>query len=225
VELIAILRNADDWAQVAETAADKAASALRIRTRAEAAEQLLAARASSPEVFAALEERVRNRSLHKDWMYHGLDGAMALRSLILLRAPRAIETARLALWRDDPSLEPVIDPRWNNPRAWTDFRVKMVIFPALAKFPGRATEKLCRDYLALTDEDSRKLGPTLFEEAAKALLAVSPRTETALELMKHRLQVVRGRAVLDCLTHAKETWAIAALEQGAPYAMALRPSN
>jgi homoserine acetyltransferase len=221
-ELIATLRKADDWDRVAETEADQAASGQRIRARARAAEQLLAAGASSKEAFAALEERVRKRSLHKDWMYHGFDGAMALRTLILLRAPNAVEMARFVLWRDDPALEPVIDPRWKNPRSWTDFRVKMVVWPALEKCPGAATEKLCRDYLALSDEDARKLGPPQYEEAAKALLAVSPRTETALELMKHRLQVVRGRIVLDCLAHAAEPWARAALEKGAPHALAYR---
>jgi Glycerophosphoryl diester phosphodiesterase family len=224
-ELIALIAPADDWDRVAETAAARTASGQRIRARAMAAEQLLAAQVSSKEAFAALEERVRKRSLHKDWMYHGLDGAMALRSLILLRAPNALETARLALWRDDPALEPVIDRRWKNPRAWTDFRVKMVIWPALEKCPGSATEKLCRDYLALNDEDARKLGPPQFEEAAKALLAVSPRIETALELMKHRLQVVRGRAILDCLTHAGEEWASAALERAAPHALAYRVND
>jgi hypothetical protein len=221
-ELIARLRDAGDWQRVAETAADQAASGERIRTRARAAEQLLAIRASSKEAFAALEERVRQRSLHKDWMYHGFDGAMALRSLILLRAPNAVETARFALWRDDPTLEPVIDPRWKNPRSWTDFRVKMVIFPALERCPGAETEKLCRDYLAQDDEAARRLGPPQFEEAGKALLAVSPRTETALELMKHRLQAVRGRAILDCLAHGSEEWARAALEKGAPHALAYR---
>jgi hypothetical protein len=148
---------------------------------------------------------------------------MALRTLILLRAPNAVEAARAALWRDDPALEPVIDPRWNNPRSWTDFRVKMVIFPALARCPGPATEKLCRDYLALEDAAARRIGPPQFEEAARALLAVSPRTDTALELMKHRLQVVRGRAILDCLAHVEEPWARAALEKAAPHALALRP--
>jgi hypothetical protein len=210
---------------VAESEAEGAASGRRIRARALAAEQLLAGKASSKEAAAALEERVRKRSLHKDWMYHGLDGAMALRALILLRAPNAVEAARFALWRDDPALEPVVDRRWKNPRSWTDFRVKMVIFPALAKCPGTATEKLCRDYLALSDEEARKLGPPLFEEAGKALLAVSPRTETALELMKHRLQAVRGRAVLDCLAYAGEPWARAALEKGAPDCLALRTDD
>jgi hypothetical protein len=221
-ELIAQLGKADDWDRVAETPADQAASGKRIRARALAAEQLLATKASSQEAYAALEERVRKRSLHKDWMYHGFDGAMAIRSLILLNAPKAVATARFALWRDDPALEPVIDPRWKNPRAWTDFRVKMVIFPALGRCPGVATEKLCRDYLALSDEEARKLGPPQFEEAGKALLAVSPRTDTALELLKHRLQAVRGRAILDCLTHAKEAWAQSALEKGAPHALAYR---
>jgi hypothetical protein len=224
-ELVAVLCNADDWDRVAETAADQAASAQRIRARARAAEQLLAAKASSQEAFAALEERVRKRSLHRLWMYHGLDGAMALRSLILLHAPNAVETARFTLWRDDPALEPLVDPRWKNPRAWTDFRMKSVIFPALQRCPGQAAERVCRDYLALTDEEAHKLGPELFEAAAKALLAISPRTETALELLKHRLQVVRGRAILDCLAHAQEPWAHAALEKGAPHALAYRLDN
>jgi hypothetical protein len=114
-----------------------------------------------------------------------------------------------------------VDRRWKNPRSWTDFRVKMVVFPALARCPGAATEKLCRNYLALSDQEAGKLGPPLFEEVARALLAVSPRTETALELMKHRLQAVCGRAVLDCLAHAGQSSARMALEKGAPSCLAL----
>jgi hypothetical protein len=221
-ELIAIVRDDDGWDRVAEIAGDKEASAQRIRARAEAAQHLLTVKASSNEAFEALHDRIRHRSLHRDWQYHGLDGAMALRSSILLRAPQAIETARFVLWRDDPALEPLVDPRWNSPRAWTDFRMKSAVWPALRKSPGPATEKLCRDYLALKDEDARQLGPPFFEEAARTLLAVSPQTETALELMKHRLQIVRGRAILDCLNHARDPWARAALEQGAPQALALQ---
>src|SRR5205823_15106875 len=127
-----------------------------------------------------------------------------------------------ALWRDDPALAAVADPRWNNPRSWTDFRVKMVAFPALERCPGPATEKLCRDYLALSDEAARQLGPPQFEQAGRALLSVSPETETALGLLRHRRQEVRGRAVLDCLARAGEGWARAALEKGAPHALAWR---
>ena len=212
-----------DWDRVAESPGDRLESGRRIRERAAAAEALLAARTTSKEALAVLAACARNRSLHKEWMYHGFDGAMALRTLILLKSPNVVEQARLVLWGDDPALDPVIDPRFKNPRSWTDFRVKMVVLPALEKCPGPATEKLCRDYLALSDADARQIGPPQFEQAAKALLAVSPKTETALELMKHRLQVVRGRAVLACLAHAKENWARAALTQGAPHALAYIP--
>jgi hypothetical protein len=218
-ELIKVLRDADDWDRVADTPEQQAASGKRIRARARAAEMLLARKAKSKEAFAALEERARKRSLHKDWMYHGFDGAMAVRALVLLRAPNATEVARFVLWRDDPALKPVIDPRWKNPRAWTDFRVKMVIFPALEKHPCAETEKLCRDYLGLTDGEAKTITPPQFQEAGRALLAVSPKTETALELMKHRRPDVRGRAILDCLAHGQETWARAALEKGAPHAI------
>jgi Glycerophosphoryl diester phosphodiesterase family len=217
---IGVLNRANDWDRVAESASDRENSGKSIAERAKAAERLLAAKASSKEALAALEERVRKRSLHKDWMWHGLDGEKALRALILLKAPNAVELARFVLWRDDPALEPVVNPLYKNPRSWTDWREKTIIFPSLEKLPGEATEKLCRDYLALSDDEAKKIGPPQFEQAGRALLAVSQTTETAMELMKHRLQEVRGRAILDCLTHAKEPWAKAALEKGAPHALA-----
>lgn len=220
-ELIATLRSADGWDRVAETAA----AGQQIRARAKAAEQLLAAKVTTKEALAALEERVRNRSLHREWMYHGFDGAMALRALILLKAPSAVELARFTLWRDDPAVKAAANPMFDNPRSWTDFRVKMVVFPALTKLPGEATEKLCRDYLALSDADARTIGPEQLEAAARTLLVVSPRTETALALLKHRLPVVRGRAVLECLKHIEQPWARKALEQAAPHALDYRTSN
>src|SRR5262249_5942722 len=134
----AVLRDARDWDRIALSAEDRESSGARIRARAIAADRLLVLGARTPEAFAALEERVRRRSLHKDWMYHGLDGACALRALLRLKAPRAVEVARFALWRDDPALEAVANPMYPNPRAWTDFRVQMVVFPALEKLPGEA---------------------------------------------------------------------------------------
>jgi hypothetical protein len=223
-ELIRQLHDADDWNHIAQSIEEQMASARRIMARAKAADQLCEARAASKDAFAALEERVRKRSLHKDWRYHGLDGAIALRSLILLKAHNAEDVARFALWRDDPALEPLADPRWHNPPAWTDWRAKMVVFPALQRLPGAASQRLCRDYLALSDDEARRIGPPQFQEAARALSAISPRTQTARELLRHRLQAVRGRAVLECLRHADEAWAQAALEQDAPYALAYRVS-
>ncbi len=221
-KLIEVLKSADDWNKVARTESEQAESGKRIRARALAVEQLLARGTVSVEALSALEDRARNRSLHKDWMYHGFDGAMAIRTLLHLKAPKAVAAARFILWRDDPALAPVVDPRWKNPRSWTDFRVKMVIFPALEHCPGPAAEDLCRDYLALSDEDAKSIGPPMFEDAAKALLIISPKIETAQKLLKHRLQEVRGRAILICLSRVNEAWAREALEKSAPHALDYR---
>jgi hypothetical protein len=172
---------------------------------------------------AELEMMVRNRALNSDWRVHGLDGASVLRTLVLRRAPQAVELCRFVLWRDDPALVPLNNPQFNVPPSWVDWRMKNVVFPSLERLPGTKTEKLCRDYLALSDEDARKIGPPQFEPAAHTLLSISPNTETAIELMRHRLQVVRGRAILDCLAHHKQTWAMEALKLAAPHALAYIP--
>lgn len=219
-DLLALLKDDADWDDIAQSPEEQAASGQRIVARAEAADQLLTWKTTSNEALAALEQRVRQRSLHTQWMYQGLDGEKALRALILLGSPKAIELSRLVLWNDDPHLEPVVNPEFKNPRSWTDFRVKTAVFPALAHFPGAESEKLCRDYLALSDEEANKLGPPQFEQAGHALLSISPKPETVAELLHHRLQVVRGRAVLDCLQHGKEDWAKQALKESAPHALA-----
>ena len=217
--LIAVLRDNGGWNQVAQTDEERKDSGARIVARARAADQLLQLGTKSPAAFAALENSVRQRSVHKDWQFQGLDGATALRALLWLKAQQAVAQCRESLWRDDPALDPVVNPLYKNPRAWTDFRIKIYAFPALAHCPGEAAEKLCRDYLALDDDTAKNLSPPQFEEAGRCLLKISPSTATALELMRHRLQVVRGRAVLDCLANAEQDWARAALQQGASHAL------
>jgi hypothetical protein len=172
---------------------------------------------------ADLEKTVRNRALSSDWRIHGLDGATALRTLIERRSHGALELARFVLWRDDPSLVALNNPDYKVPPSWVDWRMKNVVFSTLEKCPGTETEKLCRDYLALSDDQARKIGPPQFEPAAHTLLTISPNTETAVELMHHRLQIVRGRAILDCLKHHDEKWAMDALKSAAPHALAYIP--
>ena len=120
----------------------------------------------------------------------------------------------------------MVNPKWDNPRAWTDWRTKMIVFPELAKLPSTETERLCRDYLALTDESARQIGVPQFEAAGRTLLIVSPNETTAIGLMKHRRSDVRGRAILFCLAHAHKRWAEKALSAAAPHALAYRlPAN
>ena len=76
--------------------------------------------------------------------------------------------------------------------------------------------------MAIPNEQAKKIVPVLFDQAAQTLLTLRPTTETALELMKHPRDVVRGRAILHCLAHTDEPWALEALQKGAPYALDYR---
>ncbi len=197
----------------------KRRDAQSIRRRAELIDRYAALRQSNTELTEALRQQVADRSLHTDWRYHGLDGAAALRALVALNAPDAVELARQCLWRDDPLLDEVRDRRFNHPRSWHDWRMKNAVFTLLECIPGEATERICRDYLALSDAESKIVGPPQFESAASALFAVSPNEQTASELLKHRLAGVRNRTIKLCLQHADQPWAVAALKRHASYAL------
>ena len=218
--LLADLQDADNWNKVAKTPERQTTAADRIRRRARAAELLGSLQANSDEVVAALTERARHSGIHLNWVYHDLDGAMALRALLKLRVPGSINLARRALWRRENRWAATVDVTPYHPQASKDFRVKMVVFPALEDLPGTATEQLCRDYLALSDRQARALGTYKFQEASRTLLAVSSTLETALELMRHRRGEVRGRAILSCVAQANEDWARTALAIAAPHALA-----
>lgn len=217
-ELLAVLTGADDWNRIATGPEAERVAGERIVRRARAADQL-AGLGGANMAAAVLEERVRNRTYHRNWRYHGLDGAAALRALIRGHDERAVELARFCLWRDDPALQPLVNPEWKNPRAWTDWRTKAIVFPELQHLPGPATESLCRDYLALSDESATQIGPLQFEAAARTLLHVRPDQETAIELLQHRRSDVRGRAILVCLQRADQPWAQPALHAAAPHAL------
>jgi hypothetical protein len=197
---------------------EKSARASLIRRRAEAADEIRRRKLNSPEIVSALERTVRKRSLHPDWMYHGLDGAFALRALAELHAPQFIDLARFCLWRDDPACELVRDPRW-KPRSWVDFRTKAIVFELVEQFPGEPTARLCRDYLALTDDEALRLGPPQFEPAAQALLTLHANEPTAATLLHHRRPDIRGRTILTCLAHMDAPWSRAALSKAAPHAL------
>jgi hypothetical protein len=194
--LLEVLNDSDDWNGVAREGQDAEASAARILKRAMAADELSRRGVRTEEVLASLEQRVHHRSLHRDWRYCGLDGCSALRALVGLDAPGTPALCRFCLWRDDPLVNAAKNPMFDNPRSWTDFRTKVPVFRLLQSLPGEATEQICRDYLALSDEEAKTIGVPSFEEAAQCLYVVSPKESTLEELKSHRLAVVRGRAEL-----------------------------
>jgi hypothetical protein len=221
--LLKILMDDVDWDSIPQTAAERIAKAESIRRRANAAEEIRRRGLSSAPVEAALVRRVRNRSLHPEWMYNGLDAASALRALAEIRSPQFVALARECLWRDDPAGAAVLDPAFKVPRSWTDFRTKGIVFGLLERFPGEAAQNLCRDYLQLSDDEARRIGSPQFEPAAQALLALTPEESTAVDLLQHRRGDVRGRAILTCLVKIQSPWARAALQRAAPHALKYVP--
>ncbi|MGE3315803.1 MAG: glycerophosphodiester phosphodiesterase [Planctomycetaceae bacterium] len=224
-DLIQQLINDADWNMVPNSAEERTVKAASIQKRAEAAEEIRRRGLDSPEIRAALIRRVERRSLHPDWRSHGLDSGSALRTLAELEVPEFANLSRKILWLDDPANESVLNPEFKVPRSWTDFRTKFVAVAMLDRFHDAAAEQLCQDYLALGDEEARRLGPVQYEPAARALLTMSPTEVTAAELLRHRRGEVRGRTILICLSRWEESWAQAALRKGAPFALELAPKG
>ncbi len=193
----------------------------RIVERAWAAQRLGELKPEAKFIADALQELVRHRSLHKDWRYHGLDGAMAARALGMLGAKQSVPALVKTFERVDPELQKVVDPRFAaNPLAWTDFRTKMYLLPALGELKCAASKAFLLKYLALEEAAARELAPLQFEAATKALLqqALSPMELRAL--LKHRHSAVRGTAILELLDHPTPG-RTAALKAEVPWAFAL----
>jgi hypothetical protein len=193
---------AAERADPGKSAAEKPHRTESILVMAWAAQQLGAQRAGDPETVALLERQVKERSLHYDWMYHGLEGAIAARALGDLGAKSAVPTLVQAFRRIDPALEKVRDPRYGPyPLAWTDFRLKMYLLPALGALPCPESKVLLREYIGLPEAAAREWGPLQYEEATRALLRQELSQSELEALLRSGNLAIRGPAVLECLDH------------------------
>ena len=193
----------------------------RILERAWAAQQLSLTHDRLPQVDNALERLVQDRSLHRDWKLHGLDGALASRALGLRHSTRSAPVLIAAFRRIDPALQQVANPQWaQSPLAWTDFRAKMYILPALGQLPGAASKRFLQDYVALDDAAARQFAPPVFEEATQALLHQDLTRDELNALLQSPNTAVRGTAILECLDQPTRA-RTAALKSVAPWALQL----
>lgn len=219
-----LLENAlprEDRANPGKSPAAERRQAEGILTMAWAAQQLGTYGAGDQETLALLERQVRERSLHPDWMYHGLDGAMAARALGDLGAKSAVPTLVQAFRRIDPALERVRDPRYGPyPLAWTDFRLKMYLLPALGQLPCLESKALLQEYVSLPETAAREWGPLQYEEATRALLRQELSQAELEALLRSPNLAVRGPAVVECLDHPTRR-RTRALKSAAPWALPL----
>jgi hypothetical protein len=171
----------------------------RIVERAWAAHAVASER-KTPPLIELLEDQVRHRSLHRDWRYQGLDGVMAVQSLVHLRATESAPVLVEAFRRLDPTLTRVADPQWAEyPLVWRDFRFKMVLLPALGELRCPASKKFLWEYVAMDEARAHELAPPQFEEATRALLCQDLTGEELKRLLLHPNSAVRGACILECL--------------------------
>ncbi len=176
----------------------KDAPASRIRLRAAAAKALGQIGAAEPEAVEALRTAARERSLHADGAWQGLDGAMAVRALARLD-PRgsAALFKRLAL-RVDPRLEEVEKraelPEWMRKNgAWWDFRIKAESIRALGAIGTPEAKEALESMIALSKEDADEAWRELHADAARALCggAWDLRPAELRTLLTHGVPAVR----------------------------------
>lgn len=193
----------------------------RILERAWAAQRLGQLGRKSPAVVAALERQLADRTLHRDWMFHGLDGAMAARALGMLGATESAPALVRAFRRVDPELAKVQNKQFGPyPLAWTDFRVKMYVLPALGELRTAASKKCLQEYLAMDAMAARELGPLQFEDATRAVLRQELSRSEIEALLRSPYSAIRGTTILECLDHPTSARA-AALKAVAPWALDL----
>jgi HEAT repeat protein len=146
-----------------------------------------------------LEGLVAHRSLHRDWAYHGLDGAMAARALGVLGATESVPFLVQAFLAVDPQLKKMVEPPGKYPCAWADYRLKREIICVLGELPCEESKKFLRDYLAMDEATAGKSASPLFEEATRAFLRQKVTAEELQRLLQSTNSAVRGAAILACL--------------------------
>jgi glycerophosphoryl diester phosphodiesterase family protein len=169
----------------------------------------------------ALMRQVLERSLDRDWILQGMDGAMASRTL---GQRKVIESALVlidAFRRVDPALKAIANPESAQyPLAWTDFRAKMYVLPALGELHCHASKAFLQEYVAMPERKAREFAPPMFEDATKALLQQELTREELKLLLLNTNTAVRGTAILECLDHPTRA-RTALLKTVAPWALEL----
>jgi hypothetical protein len=158
-------------------------------------------------------------------MYHGLDGALAVRALGMLEAIESVPVLEEAFLRVDPHLARVANPMFSqNPLSWTDFRTKMYVLPALGDLKTASGKRFLHRYLAMDTAQAREIAPLQYEEATRALFQHDLNAGEIEALLRSPQAAVRGTAVLECLDRPSKS-RTAALKAAAPWALELPRSR
>jgi hypothetical protein len=225
-------RSAEDLAKLIEAtppnrppvaAMDPAAErvqAERILQRAWAAEQLGQLGKKSKGTVEVLESSVEHASLHRDWMFNGLDAHTAARALGRLHATSSVPVLLETFSKVDPLLSEVRNPTYTNmPLAWVDWR-KGQIISVLGELPCDAAKRFLFSYVSMDERAARELSIPQFAEATRALFQYRLTSSELRGLLSSSNSVVRGTALMECVDHSSRERRLV-LRELAPWALTL----
>jgi hypothetical protein len=193
---------AADFPQRADLGGDAAHQqhrARRILERAWAAQKIGQLGDGSPRAIKLLEELVAHRSLHRDWAYHGLDGAAAVRALGAVGATQSVPFLVGTFLAVDPELKKMVEPSANYAYSQVDYRLKREITCVMGDLPCEPSRKFLWEYVAKDEVTASRFAGPFFEEATCALLRQEVTTEELYALLRSPNPSVRGTAILVCL--------------------------
>lgn len=180
---------------------DAAVPPARIRLRAAAAKALGLIGASTPETLEGLRAAARDRSLHADGAWQGLDGAMAVRALARLDPQGSAGLFKRLALRVDPRLEEIVKrsdlPEWmRKTGAWWDFRIKTEAIRGLEAAGTAEAKAALESLLELSKEEADESWRELHADAARALCsgAWTLRPDELRGLLRHKRPEVRREA-------------------------------
>lgn len=174
----------------------------KMLARAWAAERLADLGKKTDAVVRLLEYQVKHRSMDRDWRYHGVDGASAVRALASLRATESVPMLVDVFVRTDPQLSKVANPEYpDTPTPFLDWRMKSAIVRALGDLRCDASKRALLGYLALDEESARKICFPMYADATRSLMKQRLSVDEIRKLLQSPRRDIRGTAILECLDH------------------------
>ena len=150
-----------------------------IRSRAAIAKAMRGLSDTDQRVCTELETMIKQRSLHTDGAWQGLDGSQAVQVLAHTRPnARTVDILKQVVQRIDPQLKEVESrdelPWWlRQSGAWWDFRIKTESLAALGRIGGPEAREALWQLLETPTADARASWRELHWDAARALTSGS----------------------------------------------------
>lgn len=192
-----------------------------IEDRALAARELARRGDRSQQVQDALVDTIRNRSLHREWIWHGLDGAAAVEACGRLRLFETVPLLVETFLGEDERLRKVAGQQFlDRPLAWFDWRMKTEILRALGELPCEASERFLMDYVNMSRQEAERFSFAAFDEAARSLMKQSLNRQELEKLLRNSNSLVRAVVIQGCVDHPTPQRR-EALEKSAPWALTL----